>query len=73
MIRKHHNLGLHTNPWHREEEPHNIHEIPERQNKQSSQPSLPHQDDCKAIMDKKYRTTKHRTISQSHNGSNNQQ
>ena len=28
MIRKYHNHKLHTNPWHREEEPHNNHETP---------------------------------------------
>ena len=54
------------NPWHREEEP-------GRQNKQSTQLSLPHQDDYKTRMDIKYRKTKHRTITDSHNGSNNKQ
>ena len=39
------------NPQHREEEPHNNHETPERQTKQSNQLSLPHQDDCKTRMD----------------------
>ena len=38
-------------PWHREEEPHNNHDTPVRQTKQSNQLSLPHQDDCKTIMD----------------------
>ena len=28
MIRKYHNHKLQTNPWHREEEPHNSHETP---------------------------------------------
>ena len=28
MIRKYHNYKLQTNPWHREEEPHNNHETP---------------------------------------------
>ena len=28
MIRKYHNHKLQTNPWHREEEPHNNHETP---------------------------------------------
>ena len=46
MIRKYHNHELQKNPWHREEEPHNNHETPERQAKQSNQLSLPHQDDC---------------------------
>ena len=32
MIRKYHNHKLQTNPWHREEEPHNNHETPGRQN-----------------------------------------
>ena len=40
---------------------------------QSNQPSLPHQDDCSTIMDTKQRTTKHRTITDSHNDSNNKQ
>ena len=31
MIRKYHNHKLQTNPWHREEEPHNNHETPGRQ------------------------------------------
>ena len=50
MIRKYHNNKLQTNPWHREEEPHNNHETPGRQTKQSNQLSLPHQDDCKTRM-----------------------
>ena len=37
MIRKYHNRKLQTNPRHREEEPHNNHETPERQTKQSNQ------------------------------------
>ena len=37
MIRKYHNHKLQTNPWHREEEPHNNHETPEdKQNKAAS-------------------------------------
>ena len=35
MIRKYHNHKLQANPWHREEEPHNNHETPGRQTKQS--------------------------------------
>ena len=35
--------------------------------------SLPHQDDCKFRMDIKLSTTQHRTITDSHNGSNNKQ
>ena len=73
MIRKYHNHKLQTTSWHREEEPLNHHETPGRQIKQSNQPSLPHQDDCNTRMDIKQRTTKHRTITDSHNGSNNKQ
>ena len=73
MIRKYHNHKLQTIPWHREEEPLNHHETPGRQIKQSNQLSLPHQDDCNTKMDIEYRTTKHRTITDSHNGSNNKQ
>ena len=40
MIRKYHNQKLQTNPWHHEEEPHNNHETPGRQTKQSNQFSL---------------------------------
>ena len=49
MIRKYHNHKLQTNPWYREEEPHNNHETPGRQTKQSNQLSLPNRDDYKAI------------------------
>ena len=62
MIRKYHNHKLQNNPWHHKEEPHNNHETPGRQTKQSNQLSLPHQDDCKTRRDVKKRTTKHRTI-----------
>ena len=62
-----------TSPWQYEEEPHKNHESPGKQTKQTNQPSLPHRDDCKTRMDTKERTTKHRTITESHNGSNNQQ
>ena len=41
--------------------------------KQSNQLSLPHQDDCNTRTDTKQHTTKHRTITDSHNGSNNKQ
>ena len=41
MIRKYHNHKQQTNPWHREEEPHNNHETPGRQTNQSNQLSLP--------------------------------
>ena len=73
MIRKYHNHKPQTTQWHREEEPLNHHETPERQIKQSNQLSLPHQDDCNTRMDIRQRTTKHRTITDSHNGSNNKQ
>ena len=67
MIRKYHNHKTQTTPWHREEEPLNHHETPGRQIKQSNQLSLPHQDDCNTRIDIKKRTTKHRTITDSHN------
>ena len=73
MIRKYHNHKLQTTPRHREEEPLNHHETPGRQIKQSNQLSLPHQDDCNTRMDIKQRTTIHRTITDSHNVSNNKQ
>ena len=73
MIRKYHNYKLQTNACHRKEEPHNTHETPERQTKQSNQLSFPNQDDCKTRMDTQLRTTKHRTITESQNESNNQQ
>ena len=51
MVRKYHNHQLQTNLCHRKEEPHNNHETPGRQTKQSNQLSLLHQDDCKTRMD----------------------
>ena len=52
MIRKYHNYKPQTTQWrHHEEEPHNNHEKPGRQIKQSNQLSLPHQDDCNTRMD----------------------
>ena len=51
MIRKYHNHKPQTSPWHREEEPLNRHETSGRQNKQSNQLSLPHQDDRNTRMD----------------------
>ena len=36
MIRKYRNHKLQTNSWHREEEPHNNHETPGRQTKQTT-------------------------------------
>ena len=41
MVKKYHNHKLQTNPWHREEEPHNNQETPGRQTKQSNQPLPP--------------------------------
>ena len=73
MIRNYHNHKPQTNPTHKEEEPHNHHETPGRQTKQSNQLSLTHQDDSKTRMDIKQCTTKHRTITDSHKGSNNKQ
>ena len=70
MIRKYHNHKLQTTHRHREDEPLNHHETPV---KQSNQFSLPHQDDYNTWMDIKKRTTKHRTITEFHNGSNNKQ
>ena len=57
----HHNHKLLINPWHREEEPHNNHETPGRQTKQSNQLSLPHQDDCNTRRDIKQPTNKKET------------
>ena len=62
-----------TTSWHIEEEPLNHHETPGRQMKQSNQLSLPHQDDSNTRTHTKQRTTKHRTITDSHNESNNKQ
>ena len=73
MIRKYHYHKQQRSPWHREEEPHNSHETPGRHTKQSNQLSFPHRDDCKTRSDTKLSTTKPRTITESHNGSNNQQ
>ena len=73
MIREYHNHKLQTTLWHREEEPLNHHETPGSQIKQSNQLSLLHQDDCNTRTDTKQRTTKHRTITDSHNGNNNKQ
>ena len=73
MIRKYHNHKPQTTLWHREEERPNHHETPGRQFKQSNQLSLPNQDDCNTRTDTKQRTTKHRTITYSHNESTNKQ
>ena len=47
MIRKYHNHKLQTNPWHREDEPHNNHEPPGRQTKRSNQLCVPRQSNVK--------------------------
>ena len=73
MIRKYHNHKLQTNSWYCDEEPQKNSETSGRQTKQSNQLSLPHPDDCKTRMDIKSLTTKHRTITDSHNESYNQQ
>ena len=75
MIRKYHNHKLQTKSWHREEEPHNNHETPRGQAKQSkaTSPLFPIEMIANLEMDIKYRTTTHRMITESHNGSNNQQ
>ena len=73
MIRKYNNHKLQTKLWHRENEPHNNHETPEKTTKQSNKLSPPHPDDCKTRMETKKGTTKNRTITESQNGSNNQQ
>ena len=62
MIKKYHNHKLQTNPWHREEEPHNNHETPGRQTKQNNHLSFPRGDDCKTRIDTKLRTTEHEQI-----------
>ena len=62
MTRKYYNNKPQTTLWHREEEPLNHHETPGRQIKQSN-----------TRTDTKQRTTKHITITDSHNGSNNEQ
>ena len=67
MISENHNYKLQINLWHREEEPYNNHETPGKQTKQSNQLSLPHQDDCKTIMDTTQRTTKHRKTTEPYN------
>ena len=73
MIRKHHNHKPQTTLWRREEEPLNHQETPGPQIKQSNQLSLPHRNDCNTRTDTKEHTTKHRIITDSHNGSNNKQ
>ena len=41
MIREYHNHKPKTNPWHREEEPHNHHETPGRQTKKATSSLFP--------------------------------
>ena len=47
IIRKYHNHKPQTNPWHREEEPHNHHETQGRPTNQSYQLSIPQGLNCK--------------------------
>ena len=68
MIRKYQNHKPQTTLWHREEEPLNHHETSGRQPASSC-----HQDDCNTRTDTKQCTTKHRTINDYQNGSNNKQ
>ena len=76
MIRKYHNHKLQTNPWRNEEEPHNSHETPEEDKQSKATSSL---FPIKLIAKLKWtikikqRTTRHRVITNSHNGSNNKQ
>ena len=56
-------------PMARADESHSNHKTPGRQIMQSNKLSLPHQDDCKTRRDIRLHTTKHRTITDSHNGS----
>ena len=53
MNRKYHNHKLQTNPWHCEEEQRDIYsnKTSKRQYKQSSNLSLPRQDECKTRKD----------------------
>ena len=74
MLRKYHNHKLQTNlmaPRGRATQQ----SRDTRKTNQAKQPalSLPNQDDCKTRRDIKKRTTKHRTITESHNGSINKQ
>ena len=71
MIRNYHNYKSQTTPWHCKEERFNHKETPGRQIKQSNQISLPQQDECNTRTDTKQHTKKHRTTTDSHNGSNN--
>ena len=73
MIKKYHNHKLQTNPWHRKEESHNNHETPERQTKQKKTSYLfPIKMIAKLVLDTTWHT-KQKTITDTHNGSNNQQ
>ena len=67
IIRQYHKHKMQTKPWYREEEPHNNHETPGRQTKQSNQLSLSHQDDCKNKMDKWIQSNAQQNIEQLQN------
>ena len=56
MIRKYHNHTLHTNPRHREEEPHNsnCHKTSRWHLKSSNQLTVPRHNDGKIRKDSKY-------------------
>ena len=73
MIRKYHNHKLQINPSHHEEEPHNNHNTPGLQTKQSNQPPLslfP----IKVISKLEWTLSNaQQNIEQSQDGSNNQQ
>ena len=56
MIRKYHTHKLQTNPWHHEEEPHNNHETPGRQNK-AKQPAMSSPLRCLDWTRKRWRNT----------------
>ena len=71
MIRKYHKHKLQTNPWHREEEPQNNHETLGRQSKATSS-LFPIKMTAKLEWTQS-NAQQNRTITESHNGSNNQQ
>ena len=64
MIRKYHNHAPHTNPWHYEEESHNINSnktCVRQETRSIIQLSLPLQDDCKTRRDTKRQINNNRT------------
>ena len=71
MIRKDHNRKLQINLWHREEEPHNNYKKPGRQTKQRR--LFPIKMIAKLEWKQSNEKKQHRTTTESHNGSNNQQ